>query len=301
MVYTVTFNPSLDYIVAVDDFKLGKTNRTVSESMLPGGKGLNVSIVLSDFGIDNTAVFFSAGFVGKEIKGIIEHYGIKTNIIDIPEGNSRINFKLSSIDGTEINGMGPNIPDDKLEELYEIVDGFVDGDTVILAGSIPKTLPDTIYSDILQRVAGKDIKVIVDATGELLTNVLKYKPFLIKPNNFELQDLFGVELKTRESVIPYAIELQKMGAVNVLVSLAEDGAVLLAENGKIYSAPAPQGEVINAVGAGDSVVAAFIAASMEKPGDYEYAFKMGLAAGSASAFSVNLATKEEVVKIYKTI
>ena len=199
MVYTITFNPSLDYIVTVDDFKLGLTNRTTSELMLPGGKGVNVSIVLSNLGIENTAIYFSAGFVGDEITRRIKESGIKADEIRISEGCSRINLKLKSIDGTEINGMGPNIPDDKLEELYEIVDGFVDGDTVILAGSIPKTLPDTIYSDILQRVAGKDIKVIVDATGELLTNVLKYKPFLIKPNNFELQDLFGVELKTRDN------------------------------------------------------------------------------------------------------
>ncbi|HBE09429.1 MAG: 1-phosphofructokinase [Eubacterium sp.] len=301
MIYTVTFNPSLDYIVTVNDFQLGMTNRTDTELMLPGGKGINVSIVLSNLGIENTAFYYSAGFVGQEITRRIEESGIRADYIEITEGCSRINLKLKSIDGTEINGMGPDIPEEKVEELLKKLDGLQEGDTLVLAGSIPKTMPDTIYSDIMNRLSGKNIRIVVDATRDLLVNVLKYHPFLIKPNNHELGEIFGVKLTTRESVIPYAEKLREMGARNVLISMAGEGGVLVAEDGSVFMSEAPKGKLVNGVGAGDSMVAGFITGTVEKPGDYEYAFKMGLSAGSASAFSEFLATREEVLKVYETI
>ena len=300
MIYTVTFNPSLDYIVTVDDFRLGLTNRTSSELMLPGGKGINVSIVLSNLGIPNTALYFAAGFVGDEITKKVKESGIVADAIPIDNGCSRINLKLKSIDGTEINGMGPVIDSDRIEILMEKLDGLKEGDTLCLAGSIPASMPGTIYSDIMARLDGRGIRIVVDATKDLLVNVLKYHPFLIKPNNHELGEIYGVELKTRDSVVEYAKKLQEMGARNVLVSMAGEGGVLVAEDGSVYKSEAPKGKLVNGVGAGDSMVAGFIAGYMEK-GDYEYAFKMGLSAGSASAFSEYLATKEEVLAVYETI
>jgi len=300
MIYTVTFNPSLDYIVTVDDFKLGLTNRTTSELMLPGGKGINVSIVLSNLGIENTAIYFAAGFVGEEITRKVKESKILADAITIEEGCSRINLKLKSIDGTEINGMGPVISPEKLEVLLEKLDALKEGDTLCLAGSIPASMPGTIYSDICERLDGRGIRIVVDATKDLLLNVLKFHPFLIKPNNHELGEIFGVELKTRESVVPYAKKLQEMGAKNVLISMAGEGGVLVAEDGSVSMSEAPKGKLVNGVGAGDSMVAGFITGYMEK-GDYEYAFKMGLSAGSASAFSEYLATREEVEAVYKTI
>ena len=297
MIYTVTFNPSLDYIVAVDDFALGKTNRTVSELMLPGGKGLNVSAVLRNLGIPSTAVYFSAGFTGDEITRRLREAGIYAEAIRLEEGNSRINLKLKSIDGTEINGAGPFIPPEKRQELMEKLDRIGPDDTLILAGSIPASLPDTIYSDILDRLQGRGIRVIVDAEKDLLVNVLAYRPFLIKPNQHELGGIFGVELTDRESVVPYAKKLQEMGARHVLVSLAGKGAVLAAEDGRVFSHDAPKGTLVNAVGAGDSMVAGFVA-GWQKTQDPEYAFRMGLCAGSASAFSEYFATEEEVNAVY---
>ncbi|MBR6094911.1 MAG: 1-phosphofructokinase [Lachnospiraceae bacterium] len=300
MIYTVTFNPSLDYIVTVEDFRLGLTNRTSSELMLPGGKGINVSIVLSNLGIPNTALYFAAGFVGDEITRKVKESGIVADAIPIDNGCSRINLKLKSIDGTEINGMGPVIDSDRIEILMEKLDGLKEGDTLCLAGSIPASMPGTIYSDIMARLDGRGIRIVVDATRDLLVNVLKYHPFLIKPNNHELGEIFGVELKTRDSVVEYAAKLQEMGARNVLISMAGEGGVLVAEDGSVYKSEAPKGKLVNGVGAGDSMVAGFIAGYMEK-NDYEYAFKMGLSAGSASAFSEYLATKEEVFAVYQTI
>jgi 1-phosphofructokinase len=300
MLYTVTFNPSLDYIISVDDFKLGLTNRTTDELMLPGGKGLNVSTVLKNLGFDNTALGFTAGFVGDEIKRRIEEAGIKADLIELPEGISRINIKLKSIDGTEINGKGPDISPDKVEELMKKLDSLKDGDILFLAGSIPASMPDDMYSRIMERLQGKNIKIIVDATKDLLTNVLKYHPFLIKPNNHELGEIFGATLKTRESVIPYAKRLQEMGAKNVLVSMSGEGAVLIAENNEVYKLPAPKGKLVNAVGAGDSMVAGFMAGWLSTK-DYFEAFKMGVACGSASAFSENLATKQEVEEVLKQL
>lgn len=300
MIYTVTFNPSLDYIVSVDDFKLGLTNRTSSELLLPGGKGINVSTILTNLGIESTALGFVAGFTGGEIIRKVEEIGVRSDFIRIGDGISRINVKLKSIDGTEINGMGPDISREKTEELMEKLDVLDEGDVLVLAGSIPVSMPDDIYSRILERLEGKGVTFIVDATGELLMKVLKYQPFLIKPNNHELGDIFKVNLETREEVVPYGRKLQAMGAKNVLISMAGEGAVLVAEDGSVYDAPAPEGVLVNAVGAGDSMVAGFTAGWMEEK-DYRHAFYMGVAAGSASAFSEYLATKNEIMSLYQKI
>ena len=300
MIYTVTFNPSLDYIVSVRDFKLGMTNRTEDELMLPGGKGVNVSIILNHLGIDTTALGFTAGFTGKEITRRLAEMGVKTDFIEIENGNSRINMKLKNIDGTEINGMGPEIPEEKLERMMCKLDTLEKGDVLVLAGSIPASMPNDVYSKIMERLKEKEIITVVDATSDLLLNVLKYRPFLVKPNNHELGELFDVELKKRSEVIPYGKKLQEMGARNVLISMAGEGAVLVAEDGTVYETPAPQGELVNAVGAGDSMVAGFVAGWIEKQ-EYEHAFYMGVSAGSASAFSEYLATAEEITSLYDEI
>lgn len=298
MIYTVTFNPSLDYIVSVDDFKLGKTNRTSSELMLAGGKGINVSIVLKNLGVESTALGFIAGFTGDEIAKRLRNQGINTEFIKIDEGMSRINLKVKNIDGTEINGQGPVISSQKQEELMKILDSLERGDVLVLAGSIPSSMPSDIYSKILERMKEKDIVTVVDATKDLLLNVLEYKPFLVKPNNHELGEIFGVELETREDVVLYGKKLQQMGAKNVLISLAGEGAVLIAEDGNVYDSPAPEGKLVNGVGAGDSMVAGFLEGYMRTK-EYEYAFYRGLAAGSASAFSEYLAIKAEIEQVFE--
>ena len=300
MIYTVTFNPSLDYIVSVEDFKLGLTNRTSSELILPGGKGINVSTVLGNLGIENTALGFLAGFTGKEIVRRLEEMGVASDFIEIKEGVSRINLKLKSIDGTEINGSGPVISPEDIEKLMEKLEKLGEGDVLFLAGSIPTSMPDDMYQKIMAKLDGKGVMIVVDATRDLLMNVLAYHPFLIKPNNHELGEIFDVELLTRESVVPYAKKLQEKGARNVLVSMAGEGAVLVAEDGSVYDAPAPKGELKNGVGAGDSMVAGFMAGWMEKQ-EYRHAFHMGVASGSASAFSENLATKEEIAGVYQQV
>lgn len=300
MIYTVTFNPSLDYIVSVNNFQMGMTNRTDSELLLPGGKGINVSIVLKNLGVENTALGFIAGFTGEEIRREVEEIGVKANFIQVEKGVSRINLKLKSIDGTEINGQGPDISQEKVEELLKKLEALKDGDILVLAGSIPASIPDDIYKNIMKRLAGKGIMIVVDATKDLLLNVLEYHPFLIKPNNHELGEVFKTELKTREDVIPYAKKLQEMGARNVLVSMAGEGAVLIAEDGSEYTASAPKGKLVNGVGAGDSMVAGFLAGWMEKK-NYVHAFHMGIAAGSASAFSEYLAKREEIEAVYQNI
>lgn len=297
MIYTVTFNPSLDYIVSVDNFELGMTNRTATELMLPGGKGINVSIVLKQLGLDNTALGFVAGFTGEDIVHRMENSGVHADFIRVEEGLSRINVKLKNIDGTEINGMGPEISSDKLQALLTQLDGLQEGDVLVLAGSIPKSMPTSIYSQIMKRLAERKILIVVDATGELLMNVLEYHPFLIKPNNHELGELFDVKITTKEQVVPYAKKLQEKGARNVLISMGGQGAVLVTEQGDVYQAEAPSGELKNSVGAGDSMVAGFLTGWLTKK-DYEHAFRMGVSTGSASAFSENLANKEEVEAVY---
>ena len=293
MIYTVTFNPSLDYIVTVDNFTTGRVNRTTTEFMYPGGKGINVSIVLKNLGYDNIALGFEAGFTGEEIIRRISDMGIIHDFIHVDNGLSRINVKIRSDNESEINGQGPAIEADHINKLYQRLDKLKNGDVLVLAGSIPTVMPDSMYMDIMKYLKGRNIKIVVDATKDLLVNVLEYKPFLIKPNNHELGEIFGVELKTRDEVVEYAKRLQKMGAVNVLVSMAGEGAVLVAEDGSIFKTPAPKGVVKNSVGAGDSMVAGFIAGYLNS-GNYVEAFKMGVCTGSASAFLDKLTTKAEV-------
>ena len=300
MIYTVTFNPSLDYIVEVNNFELGMTNRTSYEHMLPGGKGINVSIVLNNLDFDTTAFGFVAGFTGKQICDMVSEYGINTDFIHVDNGFSRINMKIKNIDGTEINGMGPRISEDNLHSLVSKIDRLSSGDVLVLAGSIPSCISDDIYRRIMKRLQGRGVKIIVDATSRLLLNVLEYHPFLIKPNQHELGDIFGVKLESKEEVIPYARKLQDMGAVNVLISMGGKGAVLIDEYGKVYEADAPKGELKNSVGAGDSMVAGFMAGYLQTC-NYEDAFRMGVATGSASAFSENLATKREISEVLKRV
>ena len=300
MIYTVTFNPSLDYIVSVENFQLGLTNRTSSELMLPGGKGVNVSTVLMNLGIESTALGFTAGFTGDEIIRRLEEMGVRNGFIQVGEGFSRINLKLKSIDGTEINGQGPKIGTDKVDLLMKQLGELGQGDVLFLSGSIPSSMPDDAYQKIMAMLDGRGVRIAVDATRDLLMKVLPYHPFLIKPNNHELGEIFGVELKDRQSVIPYGKKLQEMGAVNVLVSMAGDGAVLLDELGMVHRCPVCKGTVQNSVGAGDSMVAGFIA-GYEQGGDYEYALKLGTAAGGATAFSAGLGKKELIKELLKQL
>ncbi|RDU25137.1 1-phosphofructokinase [Anaerosacchariphilus polymeriproducens] len=300
MIYTVTFNPSLDYIVSVENFKVGVINRTKSEQILAGGKGINVSTVLTNLGVQNTALGFIAGFTGAEIERALNAHGCLTDFIKIPEGMSRINIKLRSNEESEINGQGPVIGDSELKQLNEKLSILNEDDILVLAGSIPNTMPDSIYEEILEKLENKKMKVVVDATGDLLVNVLKYHPFLIKPNNHELGEIFGKVLKSNDEIIKYAKELQKMGARNVLISMAGDGAIFVTEDGKTFESPAPKGKLVNSVGAGDSMVAGFLTGYL-KEGDYKFAFKMGISAGSASAFSEELATEQEVQNILKSL
>lgn len=296
MIYTVTFNPSLDYTVRVEDFQQGRVNRTEREKIYAGGKGINVSMVLKNLGYDSTALGFLAGFTGREIQRLLEVQGIRTDFIDIPEGISRINMKIRSQVESEINGMGPAIREQHIAALYQKLDQLQDGDVLVLAGSIPSGMPDSMYRDIMAYLKEKKLKIAVDATNDLLVNVLPYHPFVIKPNNHELGEIFGVTLTEKEHVIHYAAKLQEMGARNVIVSMAGEGAVFVGEDGSVYQSEAPKGTVVNSVGAGDSMVAGFLAAYL-RTGDYREAFKMGVCTGSASAFSEQLATREEVEKV----
>lgn len=300
MIYTVTFNPSLDYIVSVEHIQLGAVNRTNKEIMNPGGKGVNVSMVLQNLGFDSVALGFQAGFTGKEIVRLMEEQGLCTDFIEVAKGLSRINVKVRSDEESEINGMGPEIGGADIERLYAQLEQLKDGDTLVLAGSIPSAMPKTMYRDIMERLSGKKLQIVVDATKDLLMNVLKYHPFLIKPNNHELGEIYGAALRTREEVIPYAHKLQEEGARNVLISMAGEGAVLLTEAGQIYQSEAPKGKVQNSVGAGDSMVAGFIA-GYQASGNYEQAFYMGVCTGSASAFSEGMATREAVHELLRQL
>lgn len=296
MIYTLTFNPSLDYVVTVLKFTCGVVNRTSEEVIFPGGKGINVSIVLKNLGIQSTALGFLAGFTGDKLRSLIEEKGICAEFISVAEGMSRINVKLRSEQETEINGQGPAIKEEDIQKMYQRLDSLQDGDILVMAGSIPDVMPRTIYMDIMKHLENKNLRIVVDATKDLLVNVLQYHPFLIKPNNHELGEIFGVTICDKADVITYAKKLQEQGARNVLVSMAGDGAVLVAEDGTVYQSEAPQGKVINSVGAGDSMVAGFLAGYLEK-NSYENAFRMGLCTGSASAFSEELATKEQVMEL----
>ncbi|MFU7516506.1 1-phosphofructokinase [Clostridium sp. HCS.1] len=300
MIYTITFNPALDYIVRVDDFKIGEVNRTSYEEIYAGGKGINVSIVLNNLNVENIALGFIAGFTGEEIQNRLKQMGCKTDFIKLNSGMSRINVKLKSKEESEINGQGPDINNDDLDKLYKKLDLLKEGDMLILAGSIPSTLPENIYEIIMERLLDKGIKIIVDATKDLLLNVLKYKPFLIKPNHHELGELFNVKIKNDDEIILYAKKLKEMGARNVLVSMAGDGAIFITEDNRVIKSDVPKGKLVNSVGAGDSMVGGFIAGYINE-GNLEEAFKMGVATGSASAFSEGLATKDKVNELLKEI
>jgi len=300
MIYTITLNPSLDYFVTVDSLEAGRTNRTNSERMLPGGKGINVSIVLKNLGIANTALGFAAGFTGREIIRLLEEEGIRTDLIMLQEGYSRINVKIQNMEGTEINGIGPDIPAAGMEQLKAKIAQLTDGDSLVLAGSIPKGVSPDIYKEMIQLTEDKNVSVVVDATGEVLRQILPCRPFLIKPNHHELGELFGVELKERKDVIPYARKLQEEGARNILVSLAGKGAVLLTEDGQILEMDTPKGQYVNGVGAGDSMVAGFLAGWQEKR-NYQHAFRLAVCAGSASAYSENLAGRSEIEALWMGI
>lgn len=296
MIDTVTFNPSLDYLVTMKEFRPGQVNRSDDERICPGGKGINVSQVLRNLGCDSTALGFIAGFTGDEILRMLTEKGVKTDFIRLEQGMSRINIKIQAGPESEINAGGPEIGPQAVEELFRKLLLLKEGDTLVLAGSIPPTLPGTMYQDICAMLAGRKIRIVVDATRQLLSNVLKFRPFLIKPNHHELGELFGVELRTREEVIPYARRLREEGAENVLVSMAGEGAVLAAADGAWYEAPAPSGKVRNSVGAGDSMVAGFLA-GYEKSKNYREAFLMGLYTGSATAFSDGLAELSDVERL----
>ena len=300
MIYTVTFNPALDYVVFLDDLKLGDVNRSTRESIFYGGKGINVSTILNTLGLETTALGFVAGFTRKAIEDGLAAQGIHTDFIHLPEGNSRINVKVKHGDETEINGQGPVITEEAINELFAKLATLTKEDILVLAGSIPNTLPEDIYEKILARLESKGIRVVVDATKDLLLNVLKYHPFLIKPNNHELGEMFGIVCKTDEDIVHYAKKLQEKGAVNVLISMAGDGAILITEDGQNIKMGTPKGKVVNSVGAGDSMVAGFITGYI-RGGNYEEALKSGTAAGSATAFSEGLASLEMYEKMLKQI
>lgn len=300
MIYTVTLNPSLDYIVSVDHFQVGCTNRTASELLLPGGKGINVSIVLRNFGVQSKALGFCAGFVGEEIQKQLQTFGIETDFVRLQSGNSRINIKLRIQEETEVNGAGPVVAEADLAPFLERIERLANGDVVFLSGSIPPSVSREIYGMIAERLKGRGVLTVVDAEGSLLLPTLPHHPFLIKPNHHELGAIFGVELRERSEVIPYGRKLQEMGACNVLISMAGDGAVLLAQDGSAFSRPAPAGELVNGVGAGDSMAAGFVAGWLERH-SYAYAFDVAMAAGSASAFAETFCTKAEMEAVYRRL
>lgn len=296
MIYTVTFNPSLDYVVRMKEFATGEINWTQQEHIYPGGKGNNVSVVLSNLGVKSRALGFKAGMTGDSLEKMLKEHGIDTDFIALEKGFTRINVKINAGEETAVNGQGPAIPPEAITLLYEKLDRLEREDILVLAGSIPNTLSGDIYEKIMERLCGRGIRFVVDAAKELLVNVLKYRPFLIKPNNYELGDIFGKTLKTEEEIVFYAGKLQEQGAGNVLVSMAEEGAILLTEEKEIYRSLPPRGEVVNSAGAGDSMVAGFLAGYLDT-GNMEKAFRLGLAAGSASAFCSWLAEREEIMEL----
>ena len=310
MIYTVTFNPAIDYVMHTENIKIGEVNRSLCEEMYFGGKGINVSVVLKELGVDSVALGFIAGFTGEAIQNGLQEKGIKTDFVKLNSGNSRINIKLKTnqkakknkieknknqINETEINGCGPCIDNKALDEFFRKLESIGNNDVLILAGSIPKSIPADIYEKILSKLSDRNVKTVVDATKNLLVNTLKYKPFLIKPNKQELEEIFNVKINTIDEIADYARKLREMGAENVLVSMAGDGALLIDENNKLHISDVCKGTVKNSVGAGDSMVAGFVAGLMNN--DYEYALKLGTACGGATAFSEGLASKNKIYEL----
>jgi 1-phosphofructokinase len=293
VIYTTTLNPSIDYIAYVSDFEIGIMNRCQDSQYYPGGKGINVSMVLNTLGLDNIALGFVAGYTGCEIEKMLKDSGCHTDFIHLKQGCSRINVKIKSTEESELNGNGPVITKEALEFLYQKFEALKEGDLLILSGSIPESLSPDIYAKIMERCQNKNIEIIVDASGPLLMNTLKYHPYLIKPNNFELAECIGKTLNSKEDFIVGAKELHRLGAKNVMVSLGAQGALLLDETGKIHECPAPKGKAINSTGAGDSMIAGFLKGRSESE-DMTHALEMAVAAGSATAFSMSLASLAEV-------
>lgn len=300
MIYTVTLNPSIDYVIKVDKLTTGKINRVNEEHVYPGGKGINVTRILKSLDNDNIALGFVSGFTGDYIINSLQELNLKSDFIRVKEGFTRINVKVKSEEETEINGQGPKISEEELDQFFNVIDKLVDGDILILSGSIPSCLDERLYENIMKKVEDRDIKVIVDATKNLLLNVLKYKPFLIKPNNHELAEMFNVELNSTEDVVFYARKLKEMGAQNILISMGKDGALLVTENDEVFASSVAKGEVVNSVGAGDSMVAGFVAGYL-KSNSYEEALRLGAASGGATAFSSDLATREFIDKLVDEI
>ena len=300
MIYTVTLNPSIDYVIKVDKLTTGNINRVNEEHVYPGGKGINVTRILKSLDNDYIALGFVSGFTGDYIINSLQELNLKSDFIKVKEGFTRINVKVKSEEETEINGQGPKISEEELNQFYKVIDKLVDGDILILSGSIPSCLDERLYESIMKKVEDRDIKVIVDATKNLLLNVLKYKPFLIKPNNHELAEMFNVELNSTEDVVFYARKLKEMGAQNILISMGKDGALLVTENDEVFASSVAKGEVVNSVGAGDSMVAGFIAGYL-KSNSYEEALRLGAASGGATAFSSDLATREFIDKLVDEI
>lgn len=297
MIYTVTLNPALDYVMKVGNIRFDDINRSESEEIYYGGKGINVSVILTRLGVENKALGFVGGFTGEKLYEMLKNDGIDCDFNTLKNGYTRINVKIKAQTELDVNAQGPAISREDIALLLEKLDGIKQGDFLVLAGSIPNTLPDDIYERILSRLDGRGINFVVDATGDLLKNVLKYKPFLIKPNHHELGDLFGVETKTEEDIVLYAKKLQEMGARNVLVSRAKDGATLIDEQKNVTTFGNVEGELVNSVGCGDSMVGGFLAGWIEK-GDYSYALKLGAACGNATAFSQELATANEIKAVF---
>lgn len=300
MIYTVTLNPSIDYVVKLNNLATGDINRASEEYVYPGGKGINVSLILKELGYKSNALGFISGFTGQYIESILNERGLNSDFIKLENGFTRINVKIKSSEETEINGQGPHISSEKLDKLYKKIESLNEDDILVLAGSIPSTLDEKLYENIMARIENKGIKVVVDATKKLLLNVLKYKPFLIKPNNIELEEMFNVKLETTEDIVLYANKLKEMGAKNVLVSMGKDGALLLTEDNKVLKSSVAKGEVKNSVGAGDSMVGGFIAGYLKNK-SYEEALKLGAASGSATAFSYDLATSDFINELLEQI
>ena len=300
MIYTVTLNPSVDYVIHIDKITAGVVNRTEKEELYFGGKGINVSLILAELGIESTALGFTAGFTGAAIENYLKTQGIKTDFIRLDNGFSRINVKIKSGEETEINGRGADISENKLNEFFSKIDTLSDGDTLVLSGSVPKSLPDNIYECILKRISNKNMRTFVDAEKNLLIDTLKYKPFLIKPNQAEIEDIFGKKLEKTTDILECAVQLKAMGAVSVLVSRAGDEAVFVDADGESHILRPCTGELKNSVGAGDSMLAGFIAGCQLSNDDYDYAFKLGLSAGSATAFSDGLAKKDDIFKLFNS-